>query len=174
MPVDKLKHIATKFGDSGYSKNYENQKFKKTDILFETLGTMDELSSFLGLTYQYSKNEFIKEIQRKLQNINSLIASKPDSMLYNKLIQIIEADVELLEKHIQDFLDKKPLEGRFYLPGSEKTQAGAYVDVSRTLARKAERRLNAFVDITERTDLEMSKKYINRLSDYLFVLTFNT
>jgi len=66
------------------------------------------------------------------------------------------------------------LEGRFYLPGSEKTQAGAYVDVSRTLARKAERRLNAFVDITERTDLEMSKKYINRLSDYLFVLTFNT
>jgi len=108
-----------------------------------------------------------------LQNINSLIASEYNSDLYNILTQIEEADVIKLEDLIQKYLDEKPLEGRFYLPGSEKTKAGAYVDVARTLARKAERKLNAFVENEGRQDLELSKKYLNRLSDYLFVLSFH-
>jgi len=173
MPIDKLHHIATKYGDSGISKNYENKSFKKNHILFETLGTMDELSSFLGLAYHYCKTEFLKTIQMDLQNINSLIASEYNSDLYNILTQIEEADVIKLEDLIQKYLDEKPLEGRFCLPGSEKTKAGAYVDVARTLARKAERKLNAFVENEGRQDLELSKKYLNRLSDYLFVLSFH-
>jgi len=173
MPIDKLQHIATKYGDSGLSKNYENKSFKKTHILFETLGTMDELSSYLGLTYHYCKIEFIKVIQMNLQNINSLIASEYNSDLYNILTQIEEKDVIDLEELIQEYLDKKPLEGRFYLPGSEKTKSGAFIDVARTIARKAERKLNAFVELEKREDLEVSKKYLNRLSDYLFVLSFH-
>jgi cob(I)alamin adenosyltransferase len=172
MPVNKLELVTTKYGDSGLSKNFENKTFKKSHVLFETLGSMDELSSYLGLTYHYCNVEFIKEIQMHLQNINSLIASEFDSDLYNILVQIKEEDVLVLEKKIQEILDVKPLEARFYLPGSEKTKAGAYVDVARTMARKSERRLNAFVDSEERKDLELSKKYLNRLSDYLFVLTF--
>lgn len=173
MPVDKLKHIATKLGDKGSSKNYENKAYPKSHILFETLGTMDELSSFLGLTFHHTPIEEIKIVQLTIQNINSLIASEYNSDLYKKLKQITEEDVTFLEEKIQMMLDNKPLEGRFYLPGSEKTQAGAYVDVARTLARKAERRLNEFVVNQNREDLEQVKKYINRLSDYLFVLSFN-
>lgn len=173
MPVDKLKHIATKFGDKGNSKNYENKSYPKSHILFETLGTMDELSSFLGLSFHYCQKEEIKVIQLLLQNINSLIASEYNSDLYKKLKQITEEDVLYLEEEIQKMLDKKPLEGRFYLPGSEKTKAGAYVDMARTLARKAERRLNEFVIEQNRSDLDYVKKYVNRLSDYLFVLSFN-
>ena len=172
MPINKLDSISTKYGDSGLSKNFENQPYRKSHILFETLGTMDEFSSYLGLAYHYCKVEFIKEIQMHLQNINSLIASDFDSDLYNILIQIKEEDVLVLENKIQEILDVRPLDARFYLPGSEKTKAGAYVDVARTLARKAERRINAFVDSEERKDLELSKKYLNRLSDYLFMLTF--
>lgn len=173
MPIDKIDQIATKFGDSGNSKDFENRIYRKSHILFETLGTMDEFSSYLGIAYHHSHIEFIKEIQMHLQNINSLVASDYDSDLYNILIQIKPEDVELLEVKIQDFLLKKPLEGRFYLPGSEKTEPGAHVDYARALARKAERQLNAFVDYTKREDLEQAKKYLNRLSDYLFVLSFN-
>lgn len=172
MPINKLDSISTKYGDSGLSKNFENKAFKKSHILFETLGAMDEFSSYLGLAYHYCKVEFIKEVQMHLQNINSLIASEFDSDLYNILVQIKEEDVLVLENKIQEILDVRPLDARFYLPGSEKSKAGAYVDVARTLARKAERRINAFVDSEERKDLELSKKYLNRLSDYLFMLTF--
>ncbi|MGD9760998.1 MAG: ATP:cob(I)alamin adenosyltransferase [Candidatus Izemoplasmatales bacterium] len=173
MPVDKLDQITTKFGDSGLSKNFENKTFRKSHILFETLGAMDEFSSHLGLSYHYCHIEFIKVIQMNLQNINSLIASDFDSDLYNILTQIKESDVEILEKKIQEYLAIKPLEARFYLPGSEKTIPGAYVDYSRALARRAERQLNAFVDYEKREDLEISKKYLNRLSDYLFILSFH-
>jgi cob(I)alamin adenosyltransferase len=173
MPINKLKHIATKFGDSGVSKDFEDRSYKKSHILFETLGVMDELSSFLGLSYHYCQEEFIKVIQMNIQNINSLIASEFDSDLYNIITQIKEEDVIILEEKIQKYLDDKALEPRFYLPGSEKTKAGAYVDIARTVARKAERRINAFVEHENREDLELSKKYLNRLSDYLFVLSFN-
>ncbi|MDT8337043.1 MAG: ATP:cob(I)alamin adenosyltransferase, partial [Candidatus Izemoplasmatales bacterium] len=168
MPIDKLKHIATKYGDSGLSKNFENKSFKKTHILFETLGTMDELSSYLGLCFHYCKLDFLKTIQINIQNINSLIASEYNSDLYNIITQIKDEDVIILEDMIQVHLDSKPLEARFYLPGSEKTEAGAYVDIARTFARKAERKINAFVEHEQREDLETAKKYLNRLSDYLF------
>ncbi|MFA7075881.1 MAG: ATP:cob(I)alamin adenosyltransferase [Candidatus Izemoplasmatales bacterium] len=173
MPVSKIDQIATKYGDSGLSKNFENKTYRKTHVLFETLGSIDELSSFLGLSYHYCHTEFLKTIQMNLQNLNSLIASEYDSDLYNILTQIKEDDVLLLEVKIQEYLDVKPLEARFYLPGSEKTLAGAYVDYARTLARKSERQLNVFVDSEKRVDLEVSKKYLNRLSDYLFILSFN-
>ncbi|MDT8336755.1 MAG: ATP:cob(I)alamin adenosyltransferase, partial [Candidatus Izemoplasmatales bacterium] len=119
------------------------------------------------------KLDFLKTIQMNLQNINSLIASEFNSDLYNIITQIKEEDVLILEDMIQEYLDLKPLEARFYLPGSEKTEGGAYIDIARTVARKAERKLNAFVEHEQREDLETAKKYLNRLSDYLFVLSFN-
>lgn len=173
MAINKLDQVTTKYGDSGLSKDYENRSYKKTHILFETLGSMDELSSFIGLSYHYCKIEYLKKIQMDIQNINSLIASEYNSDLYNILVQIEEKDIIDLEEKIQTYLTNKPLEGRFYLPGSEKTKAGAYIDFARTLARKSERKINLFVDSEKREDLELSKKYLNRLSDYLFVLSFH-
>lgn len=173
MPVNKLELISTKSGDGGDSKNFESRSYRKSHILFDTMGTIDELSSFLGLSFHYCKEGFFKEIQMDLQNINSLIATDFNSDLYNILTQINEDDVKKLEVRIQEMLDIKPLEGRFYLPGSEKSLAGAYLDVARTIARRAERLFIKYIDSEQRDDLELSKKYINRLSDYIFVLTFN-
>ena len=173
MLINKLKNISTKLGDKGTSRNYSNKAFKKSDILFDTLGKMDELSSFMGLAYHHTKYENIKKIQRDLQDINSLIATLPETEVYPKLRQINEKDILWIEKEMQSMLDRKPIEPRFYLPGSEKTPYGAYIDVCRTLTRRAERRLNQFVEVHERTDLAFVKSYINRLSDFMFVLSFN-
>ncbi|MBN2876405.1 MAG: ATP:cob(I)alamin adenosyltransferase [Bacilli bacterium] len=173
MVIDKVKQVTTKKGDKGTSKDYSSRSFRKDNILFETLGTMDELSSNLGLAYHYTKNEEIIVVQKELQKINSLIATDPQSEQYKKLAKMSLEPVEWLEMKMQDLLDKKPLEPRFTLPGSEKSLNGAYIDVSRTIARRAERRLTEFVELHQRSDLELVQSFVNRLSDYLFVLSCN-
>jgi cob(I)alamin adenosyltransferase len=105
--------------------------------------------------------------------INSLIATPPDSKQYNNLQKLEEENISWLEKEMQLVLDIKPLEPRFTLPGSEKSVEGAYLDVCRTLSRRAERRLVDFVKKHNREDLSLVNKYINRLSDYLYVLSCN-
>lgn len=173
MSIDKIKQISTKKGDQGTSSNYSRQLFKKSDILFETLGTMDELSSFLGLNYHYTHYEDIKTVQKHLQNINSLLATDPSSEFYPKLTQIKATDVQWIETSMQTVLDIKPIEPRFTLPGSEKSLIGAYFDVCRALCRRAERRVIQFIELHERDDLGMVQQFVNRLSDYLFVLSCN-
>ncbi|QWC00042.1 ATP:cob(I)alamin adenosyltransferase [Mycoplasmatota bacterium] len=173
MSINKLSQISTKKGDSGQSKNYNNDSFDKDDSLFEALGTIDELNTFLGLTYHYSKLSLIKQIQLYLQNISSLIATKPQSGHYESLNKIDEDDVLLLEDHIEKLLDEKPLENQFYLPGSEKSKPGAYFDMCRVITRRAERRLISFEKDHKRDDLALIKKFMNRLSDLLFLLSVN-
>lgn len=171
MTVSRLNQISTKKGDKGQSKNYNNESFDKDDILFETLGTLDELNSYLGLTYHFSKLNYLKIIQFDLQSISSIIATNPSSKLYTQLRQIKGEDIVLIEDKIQILLDKKPLDNHFYLPGSEKSITGAYYDVCRALTRRAERRIVEFSKSKTRRDLNLVKQYINRLSDLLFLLS---
>ena len=173
MKIEKLRQISTKSGDAGFSRNYNNEIYNKSDILFETLGSIDELSSFLGITYHKTNLENIKTIQKTLQNINSVIATNPESDLYEKIFKVSDKEVIWIEEEIQNLLDIKPLEPKFKLPGSEKTYEGSYFDYARTLARKAERRLIVFSEKHSRNDLKEIKKYINRLSDLLYVLSCN-
>lgn len=171
MKVTRWEQISTKTGDSGKSKNYNDVSYKKDDILFETLGTIDELSSFLGLTYHQEKMPIIKTIQENLQNINSMIATSPKSEIYQRIKYITDLDIEFIEDHIQATLNQNPSNDSFYLPGSEKSKVGAYLDVCRTIARRAERRLVSFNNRYKRKDLIYAQKYLNRLSDLLFVLS---
>lgn len=173
MYIKNVKQIASKLGDKGTSKDYSSREFRKDDALFEVLGTLDELSSNLGLAYHYTKHNDLIQIQKDLQKINSLIATDPFSEWYSKLEPLKDDSVIWLEKKMQDMLDAKPLEPRFTLPGSEKTINGAYLDVCRTIARRAERRLTVFVESKHRKDLGLVQSYVNRLSDYLFVLSCN-
>lgn len=173
MSINKLKNISTKLGDTGTSKNFNNVEYSKSDILFEILGSLDELSSYLGLTYHFCYDEGIKLIQIDLQNISSQIATSPDTDLYLKINKINIKSIEKLEREMEVLLEKNPLEARLYLPGSEKTKNGAYLDVCRTLTRRAERRLNEFINTHKRVDLDLVASYLNRLSDYLFILSFN-
>jgi cob(I)alamin adenosyltransferase len=80
-------------------------------------------------------------------------------------------DIQFIEDHLQATLNTYPSNDSFYLPGTEKTKLGAYLDVCRAIARRAERRLVSFVKKHRRKDLVFAQKYINRLSDLLFVLS---
>ena len=175
MKLDKVEYISTKKGDKGQSKNYSSEAFDKDDVLFETLGTNDELSAVLGLAYHYTKCENIKMIQRTLQDINSLIATNRTlhEERYEALKQITAEDVAFLEKETQRYLDIKPLEPRFVLPGSDTTKENAYFDLARVVARRAERQLVRFIKANLRLDLDLALMYMNRLSDLLFVLARN-
>ena len=168
--ITKKSIVSTKNGDKGYSRNYSNEKIIKSDILFETLGTIDELSSNLGLTYHHAgRIDEIKVIQSVLQDINSVIATNPKSDNYQKLNLINSENVLQLEEIEQDLLDKHPIEPKFVLPGSDTSLIGAYFDVSRSVARRAERCVIRFEEQHKRSDLEYIKQYINRLSDLLFI-----
>ncbi|MFP4286281.1 MAG: ATP:cob(I)alamin adenosyltransferase [Candidatus Izemoplasmataceae bacterium] len=175
MRIDKINQISTKKGDTGFSKNYSNEAFPKDDILFETLGSMDELSSLLGLTYHYTQYEKIKTIQNTLQACNSLIATniKTNKATYDKLRQINELDINFIEEEEETLLTNNPLEPRFVLPGSEASLEGAYFDYARAVCRRCERALVRFVNTYDREDLIYVKKYLNRLSDLLFILARN-
>ncbi len=173
MTIKSASVISTKKGDSGMSKNYSNESFQKTDIVFETLGTMDELSATLGLAYHYTKEPMILTIQRTLQDINTLIATNPESERFNQITQITEKDIEVLETQEQVLLDATPLEPRFVLPGSEASLGGAYYDLARTVCRRAERQLIRFTELKQRDDLNHPRSYMNRLSDLLFIFARN-
>jgi cob(I)alamin adenosyltransferase len=175
MAIDKYTQISTKNGDKGTSKNYSNEAFSKSDLLFETLGTIDELSSTLGLTFHHTHYEKIKNIQTTLQAINALIATNkalhPER--YSALRQINDKDITFIEDEEATFLEGKPIDPRFYLPGSETTLKGAYFDISRAITRRAERTLIRYIDTTKRDDLTYVKQYLNRLSDLFFILARN-
>ena len=69
MKITNMSQVTTKLGDKGYSSNYVQEKYRKDNILFDVLGTNDELSSWLGLTYHYSQYEPILKFQAALQSM---------------------------------------------------------------------------------------------------------
>ena len=171
MTIKNATQISTKKGDSGQSRNYSNEAFSKDDILFDTLGTIDELSSLLGLTYHHTNYEKIKTIQTTLQAINALIATNPTAQeAYQRLRQINEQDLTFIEEEEQSLLNECHIEPQFVLPGSDTSHPGAYFDLSRAVTRRAERTLVRFINVTQREDLSMVLKYLNRLSDLFFIL----
>jgi len=173
MGIKDLHHISTKRGDKGSSSTYSQEIYGKDHIVFETLGTMDELSAFLGLTYHHTKYEHIKGIQKTLQAINALIATTPTSEHYAALRQVNDQDIQFIEDEEEKLLKAKDIEAKFHLPGSDTTKSNAFFDYSRTLARRAERTLFKFVSETKREDLSHVLAYMNRLSDLLFLLARN-
>ncbi len=173
MGINKVENISTKRGDAGESSNYSSEKFPKDHIVFETLGTIDELSAFLGLTFHHTHYEQIKIIQKTLQAINSLIATNPENKAYETLRKINEKDIGFIEEQEQKLLQRKDIEAKFHLPGSETSKQNAYFDYARTIARRTERTVVRFINATQREDLNFVRAYLNRLSDLLFILARN-
>lgn len=163
--------ISTKKGDKGTSKNYSNEEFSKSDLLFETLGTIDELSSHLGICYHTGRYQSeIRKIQKNLQDINSLIATSDAEVRNERLRPITEFDISFLETLEKTILEKCEISPSFVLPGSDTSMEGASFDLSRAIARRAERILVRFKSEHQRDDLSFVSAYINRLSDLLFIM----
>jgi cob(I)alamin adenosyltransferase len=168
--IDDYKVISTTSGDKGLSRNYSNVQLSKSNILFEALGNIDELSSSLGVIYHMTKEQdIIRLIQTKLQNISSLIATSDDSSRRDSLVKITNDDILVIEELEQRLLNETIIEPLFVLPGSDTSKLGSYYDLSRSITRRAERSLVMFVEINRRDDLNYCLKYLNRLSDLLFI-----
>ncbi|HMI78515.1 MAG TPA: cob(I)yrinic acid a,c-diamide adenosyltransferase [Ferruginibacter sp.] len=163
--------IYTKTGDLGKTALIGGTKVPKSNIRIEAYGTIDELNSFIGLTadhltHQNSKN-ILKEIQDRLFTIGSSLACDPDKEPLMKIPDLKETDITLLEREIDKMNDELTPMKFFIIPGGHAAISTAHV--TRCVCRRAERicvnmqENSLFVD-------PLVIKYLNRLSDYLFVL----
>jgi len=145
-------------------------KVSKTHARIEAYGTVDELSSQLGLLASFMKskedNDFLQGIQRNLFTISSYLATDKSKTPLAPSFTFNAAEVEKVEDEIDKILANIPPQTSFILPGGSHEAALAHV--CRTVCRRAERRM---FSLNEAAELDAAVlKYINRLSDYLFVL----
>ncbi|MFT3681283.1 MAG: cob(I)yrinic acid a,c-diamide adenosyltransferase [Ferruginibacter sp.] len=164
--------IYTKTGDAGKTSLIGGTKVPKNHLRIETYGTVDELNSYIGLVNDqipdaYSKT-ILREIQDRLFTIGSSLACDPDKEPLMRLPDLKETDVVLLENEIDKMNEVLPAMKSFVLPGGH--VAVSTTHVARCVCRRAERLCvnmqehELFVD-------PLVIKYLNRLSDYLFVLS---
>lgn len=163
--------IYTKTGDNGTTGLIGGTRVSKNDIRLEAYGTIDELNSFIGLLNTYSfeveNKDFLYEIQNKLFSIGSYLATDTSKTDINAASFLSEKDVINIENEIDRLDEKLPLLKNFILPGG--TQAGAICHICRTVSRRAERNIYT-VNFVYNVDNHIFE-YINRLSDYFFVLS---
>lgn len=162
--------IYTKTGDKGQTSLIGGTRVPKHHIRIESYGTVDELNSYIGLIRDqeidaHSKTVLV-EIQDRLFTIGASLASDPDKSKM-KIPDLKEGDVELLEKEIDQMNEVLPEMKSFVLPGGHTTVS--YCHLARCVCRRAER---LTIHLSEDSFVaELVIKYLNRLSDYLFVLS---
>ncbi len=161
--------IYTKTGDAGTTSLFGGKRVSKSDLRIDTYGTVDELNAFVGLLRDQEVNqkrkEILAEIQDRLFTIGSMLATEPGNTKV-KIPTLVEADIAFLEKEI-DAMDAMLEPMRFFvLPGGHASVSFGHV--ARTVCRRAERLVIALNQVDPVAPLVI--QYLNRLSDYLFVL----
>lgn len=166
------KKVYTKTGDKGYTSLLGGTKVPKNNLRIEAYGTIDELNSFIGLLsdYLYSdKSKFMEQqlqlniIQNNLFKIGSVVSKDPNATLGFELSSVDSEDVKNLENWIDKMDNVLPELKNFILPGGHTYVSTTHV--CRTVCRRAER-----LCVLESVPNEILV-YLNRLSDYLFVLS---
>ena len=163
--------IYTKTGDRGKTSLIGGTKVSKSNIRIETYGTIDELNSWVGLVADYVPDEnekvILKEIQDRLFTIGSSLACDPDNAPKMKIPDLLDTDVEFLEKHIDKMNDALPDMKHFILPGGH--VAVSTIHIARCVCRRAERWC---VNMQEQHLFvhPLVIQYLNRLSDFFFML----
>jgi cob(I)alamin adenosyltransferase len=168
--------IYTKTGDNGTTALFGGTRVPKDHIRIESYGTVDELNSHIGLIrdqeIETHHKEILIEIQDRLFTIGAILATPPEKEVKKngelrlKKLGIIDSDIELLEKEMDAMEEALPQMTHFILPGGHTTVS--YCHIARCVCRRAER-LAVHLDHNEPV-AENAIKYLNRLSDYLFVL----
>ena len=168
--------VYTKTGDGGTTALFGGTRVPKDHIRIESYGTIDELNSYIGLIRDQEINSHYKtiliEIQDRLFTVGAILATPPEKEVMKngelrlKKLGIIETDIELLEKEIDTMEEMLPPMTHFVLPGGHQTVS--YCHITRCVCRRAER-LAVHLSHNEPVP-EITIKYLNRLSDYLFVL----
>jgi cob(I)alamin adenosyltransferase len=163
--------IYTKTGDKGKTSLIGGTKVFKSDLRIEAYGTIDELNSWMGLVSDYftdsHANNIIKEIQDRLFTIGSSLACDPDKETKLAIPDLHEEDITLLEKKIDAMNEVLPEMKHFILAGGHFSVSVTHI--ARCVCRRAERSCVNLQQHNGRVD-PLIIKYLNRLSDYLFVL----
>lgn len=159
--------IYTKHGDDGSTSLYSGDRIFKTDSRVEAYGEVDELNAFLGLwlteTKSTSLTPILSRIQNELFDLGADLATPLESSV--NISRVEEHKITALEKEIDAFEEHLPPLKQFILPGGSK--AAALAHVCRTKCRSAERRV---VQAAQSENINaLVIKYLNRLSDFLFV-----
>ncbi|MBW1295554.1 cob(I)yrinic acid a,c-diamide adenosyltransferase [Aquimarina litoralis] len=168
--------IYTKTGDKGTTALFGGTRVPKHHIRIDSYGTVDELNSYIGLIRDQKIDELSKKIlinvQDKLFTVGAVLATDPDKAVLKSgkkrlnIPTISTEDITLLETEMDRMNDSLPPMTHFVLPGGHQTVS--FCHIARCVCRRAERLATALYEIApfEETTLQ----YLNRLSDYLFVL----
>lgn len=160
-------HIYTKTGDEGETSLFGGKRVSKADIRVEVYGDVDELTSYLGLVISKirkpDEKEYLINIQKELYEIMAILAGATTD------ISVIDYSVASFEKKIDELESKLPPLHRFILPGGN--EVSALMHVARSMCRRCERRTVLLYqrDASDK-NLQTILKYLNRLSDLLFML----
>jgi cob(I)alamin adenosyltransferase len=168
--------IYTKTGDKGTTSLFGGTRVAKHHIRINSYGTVDELNSWLGLLRDQEMNEHSRKMliitQDKLFTVGAILATDPEKARLKSgkerlnIPRITYSDVEQLENEIDNMNDSLPPMTHFILPGGHTTVS--YCHIARTICRRAERMVTLLHE-NEPVD-DMILTYLNRLSDYLFIL----
>lgn len=162
--------IYTKTGDKGTTALFTGKRVPKHHIRIESYGTLDELNSWLGLIRDQEVDAhyqgILEHIQDKLFTLGAILATEPTKDNRLKIPRINEEDCLVLEREIDAMNEALPPMTHFILPGGHTTVS--YCHVARTVCRRAERMITLLHEEAPLPDTVLA--YVNRLSDYLFVL----
>lgn len=166
----KITKVYTRGGDKGLTSLVGGQRVSKANVRLESYGTVDELSSHLGLlASMLSEGEdktMIQRIQNCLFNVCTNLATDQEHTPLYPSAHLPEGEIQRLEQEVDTMMAMFPERQGFILPGG--TPAAAQTHVCRTVCRRAER---CIVALSEEAKVSPEiLQYINRLSDYLFVL----
>ena len=160
--------IYTKTGDDGSTGLFGGPRVAKDDLRIESYGTVDELNSLIGIVHSKTSCEQIEqilnEIRRDLFSVGATLASPDPEKMGTQLIT--QENISAIEKSIDQLETKLPPLTSFILPGGSET--AAFLHQARTVCRRAERRVVTLAGSVPISDSLI--KYLNRLSDLLFVL----
>lgn len=162
--------VYTRTGDKGTTALVGGKRVSKTDPRIESYGTIDELNSFIGLLCAEVNNEddlhFLQFVQHKLFTIGSYLATDQENTELHIESKVTDETIQRIETEIDKVDATLPRMKNFILPGGSKSAALAHI--CRTICRRAERCIYALmpgIPIEENVLI-----FVNRLSDYLFVL----
>ena len=160
--------IYTKTGDQGETALFGGRRVPKSHLRVDAYGTVDELNSFIGLLHDSLETEpvrdLLRQVQHRLFTIGAHLASDPQTMPLTA--DLNPEDIQFLERAIDTMEEQLPPLKHFILPGGH--PAASLCHICRTVCRRAERIVVA-LHLLEPVD-EQVLHYLNRLSDYFFVL----
>lgn len=165
--------VYTKTGDKGTTGLVGGTRIKKSDPRIHLYGEVDELNSSIGAATSFLDESFDKtflhQIQSHLFDIGSNLACEKDKRQQYKLPQVTTEMIKFIENQIDKMDAELPALTHFVLPGGHK--AAALFHMSRTICRRVERQMVDFDDQQPGEVPENASVYINRLSDYFFILS---